>query len=75
MGKSLKRETLEVLRGFNVQIQEENQQLKERIVELEKDLNTSTKKIPLLRNTLSNAKTLSPLLWKIGTREKFNSCH
>jgi hypothetical protein len=49
MGKTFKRETLEDLREINVQIQEDNQHLKERLVELEKDLETFEKLFPLLK--------------------------
>jgi predicted nuclease with TOPRIM domain len=73
MGKGNK-ERLEDLRANNAQLQEENQHLKEkvqmfnqRMEEMEKNLETSTKLFPLLKKNLMNAKTPSHVSWKIGT--------
>ena len=81
MGKSLKTKKFEDLRAINVQVQEENQYLKDKvqmfdwkIENLEKDLETSVKLLPLLKDALLNAKTPSVVMEDCDKSE-FSSCN
>jgi predicted nuclease with TOPRIM domain len=69
MGKTSK-EKLEDLRANNAQLREENEHLKKqvqmfnkRMAEMEKNLETSIKLLPLLKKKFEECQDSSPLLW------------